>query len=193
MRVWPLGREDPLEEGMATHSSIPAWRIQWTEEPAGLWSIGLQRVGHKWSDLACILQATSYWLSFQLQISKRTHYWEKPIYGNPLQYSCLQSPKDRGAWQATIHGSQRVEHNWSNCACYTLLTNFRAELTSEEMNSNTLNLMTKYWDRRITSIVSFWTKEGKNFYTEKLCITRYGKDRKMSIFEHLLCARQTQF
>ena len=40
------GSEDPLEEGMATHSSILVWRIPWTEEPGGLWSMGLQRVGH---------------------------------------------------------------------------------------------------------------------------------------------------
>jgi len=39
-----LGWEDPLEEGMATHSSILAWRIPWKEEPGGQWSIGLQRV-----------------------------------------------------------------------------------------------------------------------------------------------------
>ena len=39
--VQSLGREDPLEEGMATHSSILAWRILWTEEPGRLWSIGL--------------------------------------------------------------------------------------------------------------------------------------------------------
>ena len=45
-QVRPLGREDPLEEGMATHSKILAWRIPWTEEPGGLQSIGLQRVGH---------------------------------------------------------------------------------------------------------------------------------------------------
>ena len=51
--VWSLGREDPLKEGMATHSSILAWRIPWTEEPGGLYSIGLQRVGHDWNDLAC--------------------------------------------------------------------------------------------------------------------------------------------
>ena len=43
-RVQFLGREDPLEEGMATHSSILAWRIPWTEEPGGLQSIGSQRV-----------------------------------------------------------------------------------------------------------------------------------------------------
>ena len=44
--VRSLGREDPLEEGMATHSSILAWRIPWTEEPDGLQSMGSQRVRH---------------------------------------------------------------------------------------------------------------------------------------------------
>ena len=44
--VGSLGWEDPLEEGMATHSSILAWRIPWTEESGGLQYIGLQRVGH---------------------------------------------------------------------------------------------------------------------------------------------------
>ena len=42
--VQSLGWEDPLEEDMATHSSILAWRIPWTEEPVGLQSMGLQRV-----------------------------------------------------------------------------------------------------------------------------------------------------
>jgi len=41
-----LGWEDPLEEGMATHSRILAWKILWTEEPGGLQSMGSQRVGH---------------------------------------------------------------------------------------------------------------------------------------------------
>ena len=41
-----LGWEDPLEEGMATHSSILAWRIPWTEKPGGLQSMGSQRVRH---------------------------------------------------------------------------------------------------------------------------------------------------
>ena len=44
--VRSLGWEDPLEEGMATHSSIVAWRIPWMEEPVGLQSVGLQRVGY---------------------------------------------------------------------------------------------------------------------------------------------------
>jgi len=42
-----LGWEDPLEKGMATHSSVLAWRIPWMEEPGRLHFMGLQRVGHK--------------------------------------------------------------------------------------------------------------------------------------------------
>ena len=45
-RVQFLGQEDPLEKEIATHSSILAWEIPWTEEPGGLQSMGLQRVGH---------------------------------------------------------------------------------------------------------------------------------------------------
>ena len=44
--VWSLDWEDPLEKGMATHSSIPAWKIPWIEEPSGLQSMGSQRVEH---------------------------------------------------------------------------------------------------------------------------------------------------
>ena len=46
MPVRSLGWEDPLEKEMATHSSILAWEIPWTEEPGGLQSMGLQRVRH---------------------------------------------------------------------------------------------------------------------------------------------------
>ena len=45
-QVRSLGREDPLEEGVATHSRILAWRIPWTEEPGGLQSTGSHRVRH---------------------------------------------------------------------------------------------------------------------------------------------------
>ena len=51
--VRSLGQEDSLEEGMATHSSILAWRSPWTEKPGRLQAMGLQRVRHNWSDLAC--------------------------------------------------------------------------------------------------------------------------------------------
>ena len=47
-----LSREDPLEGGMATHSSILAWRIPWTEEPGRLQTIGSQRVGYSWNNLS---------------------------------------------------------------------------------------------------------------------------------------------
>ena len=47
--VWSLGWEDPREKEMATHSSIIAWKISWTEEPVELQSMGSQRVGHDWA------------------------------------------------------------------------------------------------------------------------------------------------
>ena len=47
--IQSLGLDDPLEKGMATHSSILAWRIPWTEEPSRLKSMVSQTVGHYWS------------------------------------------------------------------------------------------------------------------------------------------------
>ena len=63
-RARSLGREDPLEKEMATHSSILVWRIPWTEEPGSLQSMGSQTVGHH--------RATS--LSFFLSIELRTSF-----------------------------------------------------------------------------------------------------------------------
>ena len=108
MWVWPLGREDPLEQEKETHSSIIAWRIPWREEPGGLQSIGSQRVGHDWSNIVGIhthmhihnicmgfsdgsvknppaMQETSE-LIFQLGRSPGGGH------GNPFQYSCLENP-----------------------------------------------------------------------------------------------------
>ena len=48
-QAWFMGQEDPLEKEMATYSSLLAWRIPWTEEPGGLQSMELQRVGHGWA------------------------------------------------------------------------------------------------------------------------------------------------
>ena len=62
-RVHSLGQEDSLEKEMATHSSILARRIPWTEEPGGLQSTGLQRVGHD--------RATEYIMSVTLLVHKR--------------------------------------------------------------------------------------------------------------------------
>ena len=61
MWFWSLGQQDPLEKGKATHSSIPAWRIPWTEEPGGLQSTGSRRVGHDWSDTARMGLSCGMW------------------------------------------------------------------------------------------------------------------------------------
>ena len=62
-QVRSLGWKDPLEKEMAIHSSTIAWKIPWTEEPGGLQSKGLQRVGHDW--------ATSLSLSYYMQVRKQ--------------------------------------------------------------------------------------------------------------------------
>ena len=66
--VWFLGQEDTLEKGMATHSSILAWRIPWTEKPDKLQSIGPQRVGPDWAtNTSRILELSdSYSLNFSV-------------------------------------------------------------------------------------------------------------------------------
>ena len=64
--VWPLGGEDPLEREMATHSSILAWRIPWKEEPGGLQSMGLQRVGHDWATSLSLKREIKQKVSFLL-------------------------------------------------------------------------------------------------------------------------------
>ena len=66
-QVWSLGQEDPLENGMATHSSILAWRISWTEEPGRLQSVGSQRVQHDWVSNTHIYSV--FWGAALLQLS----------------------------------------------------------------------------------------------------------------------------
>ena len=67
---------------MAPHSSILAWKIPWTEEPGRLLSMGSLRVGHFHFSLSYVGEGN----------------------GNPLQCSCLENPRDRGAWWAAISG-----------------------------------------------------------------------------------------
>ena len=76
-----------LEKEMATHSSSLAWKIPWTEEPGRLQAMGSQRVGHDERlhfhfSLSCIGEGN----------------------GNPFQCSCLENPRDRGAWWAAVYG-----------------------------------------------------------------------------------------
>ena len=75
------------EKAMAPHSSTLAWKIPWMEEPGRLQSMGSLRVGHDW--------VTSLSL-FTFMHGEGN--------GNPLQYSCLENPRDRGAWWAAVYG-----------------------------------------------------------------------------------------
>ena len=68
-QVRSLDREDPLEKGMATHSSVPAWRIPWTEEPGGLQSMGLQRVRHDWANNTSHCPPLSFFCKYLLSSS----------------------------------------------------------------------------------------------------------------------------
>ena len=117
MWIWSLGQEDSLEKKLATHSSILAWEISWTEEPGGLPSMGLQTVKHglatKREQLSPAVGALREFLSI-------SRLWRNTFYqfcimlphmrdpssipglrrspgegnGNPLRYSCLKNSMD---------------------------------------------------------------------------------------------------
>ena len=76
MWVPSLYWEEPLEEGMAPHSSILAWRIPWTEEPGGLQSIGSHRVRHDGSDLACKHTGSSHVEGSLCGLFKESLHWK---------------------------------------------------------------------------------------------------------------------
>ena len=78
-QVWSLGREDPLEKGVATHSDTLAWRIPWTEEPGGLQSMGSQRVGHNCATNFCFQFSSVHLLS---------HVW---LFATPWIAACQAS------------------------------------------------------------------------------------------------------
>ena len=79
-KIWSVGQEDSLEEEMATHSSILAWKIPWTDEPGGLQSMGSQRVRYNWVDWACthikLLGYENLWL-------------RDPVLGQTLNFVCF--------------------------------------------------------------------------------------------------------
>ena len=91
--AWSLAWEDPLEEGMATHSSILAWRIPWTEEPGGLPSMGSQRVGHDWVTKHSTFKVYS-WKSFGIYVHLWNHYHIKIMDTSidPCNYPSSPSP-----------------------------------------------------------------------------------------------------
>ena len=91
-----------LEKEMATHSSILAWRILWTEEPGGLLSMGSHRVGHDWSNLACM---------HALEKEMATH-------SSILAWRVLWTEEPGGLWSMGLH---RVGHDWSDLAAAVVL------------------------------------------------------------------------
>ena len=107
-----------LEKEMATHSRILAWRIPGTGEPGGLPSMGSHRVGHDWSDVVVVVVIPGGSVIKNLPANAGDSGLIPGLgrspeegNGNPLQYSCLQSPMDRGAWWATVQGVARLRHN----------------------------------------------------------------------------------
>ena len=93
----------PMEKAMAPHSSTPAWKIPWTEEPGRLQSMGSLRVGHDWAtSLSCIGEGN----------------------GNPLQCSCLENPRDGEAWWAAVYGvaQSRTRLTWLSSLFQNVVT-----------------------------------------------------------------------
>ena len=90
-QVRSLGREDPLEEGKAGHSSVLAWRVPWTGEPGGLQAVGSQSrtrlSDFTLTSLSCIGEGN----------------------GNPLQCSCPENPRGGGAWWAAVYGAAQSQ------------------------------------------------------------------------------------
>ena len=104
-----------VEKAMATHSSILAWKIPWTEEPGRLQSMGSKRVGHDWATKpppiylrgfpgGSVGKDEMHEVQETLVLSPGLGRSPGGGHGNPLQYSCLENPMDRGAWWATVHG-----------------------------------------------------------------------------------------
>ena len=111
-----MGWEDPLEKEMATHSSILAWRIPWTEEPGGLQSTGSQRFGHDWATSLSRgeVRPTSKSLIMSHLVP---HHWSKHITG--------ANPKSGGSrWILSTAKSQEriiLSHWLQRIACRVLV------------------------------------------------------------------------
>ena len=103
--VWSLGQEDPLEEGMATHSSVLAWRNPWTEEPGGPQSLGSQRAGHisVWAHTPTNPMFVHEW-TLHPPTATLSHSWCVPGLGSILPESaCLVGATlvlNRHEWEA---------------------------------------------------------------------------------------------
>ena len=138
-RVQSLGRRDPLEYEMVTHSSIFAWRIPWIEEPSGLQSMGSQRVSHDWAPEQQQIHCTEKLNSHHGVLGSIPGLGRSlgEGNGNPLQYFCLENP----------HGEKSLV-GYSPWGCKE--TDMSEQLTmlghsSEPVALNGMNT-SSYWD-----------------------------------------------
>ena len=113
--VQSLDWDDPLEKDMATHSSIVAWRIPWTEEPGGLWAMGSQRVRHDWatrhgpqwspahgsSPSLCFFGAVCYVQFLKPQMPAGIFQASPYSYGSPQASDLTGHPSPHRDWWST--------------------------------------------------------------------------------------------
>ena len=104
---WIPGLGNPLEEGIATHSSILAWRFLWTEEPGGLSSTGSQRVGHDWSDMACTQWKKVFLGNWCSTVFSRENWGLLATFCSTPPHSCF----------CPVGGKFSQEHNTRWCCC----------------------------------------------------------------------------
>ena len=112
-QIWSLRQEAPLEEEMVTHSSILAWRIPWTEEPGGLYSMGSQRVRHDWATKHR-RQCWSVKVVFLSTMSEGQQFWMMDrLNGDD---TALEAGSQQGRWQKT-HRKGAWDKGWSPSKC----------------------------------------------------------------------------
>ena len=105
--VRSLGWEDPLEKGMAAHSSILAWRIRWTEEPGGLQSVGSHRVRHDWETdtfttcTLCWTSCESWWVPSTSHKPGNPHLSSKFSKIPPPRSHLFSEPSLRPWWSSS--------------------------------------------------------------------------------------------
>ena len=111
--VRSLGREDPLEKEMATHSNTLAWKIPWTEEPGRLQSMGSQRVGHNWATSLCFLvkcapEAAAHYRCWSYEKVKRL----KNMQFGLGKINCLINHKVR-CWIVVMDHCNKRDQSWT--------------------------------------------------------------------------------
>ena len=148
MQAQYLGREDPLEEGMATHSSILAWRIPWTEEPGGLQSVGWQRVGHKWMTNTFTLRVESLFFKAIWLSCKRALLAFKARYAGPSSSWCRAHGPGSVMWG---WDPLLLRQNLHNCGCPPVVDRLPRGVDLDYTTSS--SLLPVSWDSFFTSLV----------------------------------------